>query len=137
MADVFAGAEGRARFGYLLEGEGGKGKEGPTLHVYCFSKAADPERDALDVRVCGFRVIRIGSKHRSHPIPLTGYYHHQQRAGAALGLKGRRLEKAGDTAGQEGEGGRAKGVRIHHVRDVAPKKPMFCLSFPLSLAWEE
>ena len=49
--DVFAGAEGRARFGYLLDQQqqGGQG-QGPMLHVYCFSKAADPERDALDVR---------------------------------------------------------------------------------------
>jgi hypothetical protein len=46
---VFAGAEGKARFGYLLEGDSPPSP--PLLHVYCFSKAADPERDALDVRV--------------------------------------------------------------------------------------
>ena len=49
--DVFAGAEGKARFGYLLEQQGQQQGQGPMLHVYCFSKAADPELDALDVRL--------------------------------------------------------------------------------------
>jgi hypothetical protein len=58
---------------------------------------------------------------------------HTQRVAVALGLESKqRLEKADDKAEGAGRGG----VRIHHVRDVAPKKPMLCLSFPLSLAWE-
>lgn len=68
---MFAGAEGKARFGYLLEGndnDGGKGGgEGPTLHVYCFSKAADPERDALDVRAVLLYFLLLPCCRAPHP----------------------------------------------------------------------
>lgn len=59
---MFAGAAGKARFGYLLEEqeEDGKSQSSPLLHVYCFSKAADPERDALDVR-SSCRICLTGS----------------------------------------------------------------------------
>ena len=74
---------------------------------------------------------------RHHPPLFTTTHHtqhithqHTQRLARALGLDGtRRLEKANSP--------NEAGVRIHHVRDVAPKKPMLCLSFPLGLAWEE
>ncbi|CAN0425635.1 unnamed protein product [Pylaiella littoralis] len=54
----------------------------PMVHVYCFSKAADPKQDALD----------------------------------------RANEVMGSSLTQ-------RKVKIHVVRDVAPNKPMLCLSF--------
>lgn len=141
--DVFAGAEGKARFGYLLEQQGQQQGQGPMLHVYCFSKAADPERDALDVRlrVCMGR----GDEAMYVCVPFFCTQRTDktkkkktQRLARALGLEGKkkRLEKAHSDSNNDSTTG-SGGVRIHHVRDVAPKKPMFCLSFPLRLAWED
>ncbi|CAM9438977.1 unnamed protein product, partial [Laminaria digitata] len=75
--DVFRGVDWKAR-GF---------KAPPTVHVYCFSRAADPQQarnlnDALD------RANEVMGSH------LT-----------------------------------AREVKIHVVRDVAPNKPMLCLSF--------
>ena len=92
--DVFRGEENRERFRYLVQPQQDAGSSSsPMVHVYCFTKADDPERDVLD------------------------------RAALVMDLP-RGLDKDKD------------GISIHLVRDVAPKKLMLCVSFPLKVIYK-
>lgn len=88
----------------------------PMVHCYCFTKEVDgAEKDILEVSRAAifffFPCRQLADHRRTFHLPL------RQRASLALGFS---ITPA------------SKDYKLRFVRDVAPKKEMYCLEFRLS-----
>lgn len=126
----------------------------PTVHVHCFSK--HPFQPALDILSRANSALKIpedapyrlkakpilpppqtfaglrkssSSQHAEVGNYLTSHPDYQKYAG----VSGQEEFMAqGDAEWQARDGGEAtEGLEIHYVRDVAPNKQMYCLTFPI------